>query len=71
MEIYLDNCATTRVCEEATAACLQAMTGSYGNPSSLHRKGLEAEAILTETRKTVGRMLSCPPGMHTLHRQCH
>ena len=61
MEIYLDNCATTRVCEEATAACLQAMTGSYGNPSSLHRKGLEAEAILTETRKTVGRMLSCPP----------
>ena len=61
MEIYLDNCATTRVCEEAAAACLQAMTGSYGNPSSLHRKGMEAEDILTETRKTVGRMLSCPP----------
>ncbi len=61
MEIYLDNCATTRVCKEAAAACLRAMTADYGNPSSLHRKGLEAEALLTETRKTVGRMLSCPP----------
>ncbi len=61
MEIYLDNCATTRVCPEAAAACMEAMTGRYGNPSSLHRKGLEAETILTETRKTIGRMLSCPP----------
>lgn len=61
MEIYLDNCATTRVCDEAAAACLRAMTAEYGNPSSLHRKGLEAESILTETRKTIGQMLSCPP----------
>ena len=61
MEIYLDNCATTRVCDESAAACLRVMTEDYGNPSSLHRKGLEAERILTETRKTIGQMLSCPP----------
>ncbi len=61
MEIYLDNCATTRVCPQAAEACLKAMTADYGNPSSLHRKGMEAEAILTAARKTVARMLSCPP----------
>ena len=61
MEIYLDNCATTRVCPEAAEACLKAMTADYGNPSSLHRKGLEAEAILTDARKTVAKILSCPP----------
>lgn len=61
LEIYLDNCATTRVCPQAAEACLKAMTADYGNPSSLHRKGMEAEAILTAARKTVAWMLSCPP----------
>ena len=61
MEIYLDNCATTRVCGEAVSACVQAMTGDYGNPSSLHKKGVEAEGILTNARKTVGKILGCGP----------
>ena len=53
MEIYLDNCATTRVCPQAAEACLKAMTADYGNPSSLHRKGMEAEAILTAAYQTL------------------
>jgi len=47
LEIYLDNCATTKVCPEAVEAALKAMAEDYGNPSSLHRMGLRAERLLT------------------------
>jgi len=59
LEIYLDNCATTKVCDEAVKASLKAMTGDYGNPSSLHKKGMEAEAIINSARKTVASVLGC------------
>ena len=42
-EIYLDNSATTRVCEKSAEKVLELMTQCYGNPSSLHKKGLEAQ----------------------------
>ena len=61
MEIYLDNCATTRVCPEAAAACMKAMTEEYGNPSSLHRKGLSAEKIMNAARKSIAGLLGCEP----------
>lgn len=61
MEIYLDNCATTKVCAEAAAACMEAMTNEYGNPSSLHRKGLNAEHLMTAARKTAAGLLGCDP----------
>ena len=50
-EIYLDNSATTRVCEEAAQKALEMMTEFYGNPSSLHSKGLEP----AEQRETIRR----------------
>lgn len=59
MEIYLDNCATTKVCPEAAEAAVKAMVEDYGNPSSLHRMGLNAERILTGTRKAAAALLSC------------
>ena len=59
MEIYLDNCATTKVCGEAVAAAVTAMEQNYGNPSSLHRKGMDAEKILTEGRKLIASILHC------------
>lgn len=59
MEIYLDNCATTKVCDEAVKAALKAMTDDYGNPSSLHKKGMEAEALINSARKTVAGVLNC------------
>ena len=47
-EIYLDNAATTQCCKEAAEAVQAALTAEYGNPSSMHAKGLEAEKILRE-----------------------
>ncbi len=57
--IYLDNAATTRVCPEAAEAALQAMTTTYGNPSSTHTLGREAKALLDESRASVAQALGC------------
>ena len=62
MEIYLDNAATTRVCEAAAAAALRAMTEDYGNPSSTHRKGREAAALLKTARAQVAAALGAAEG---------
>ena len=62
MEIYLDNCATTKVCPEAVEAAMKAMAEDYGNPSSLHRMGLRAERLLTGTRKAAAALLGCDYG---------
>ena len=40
--VYLDNSATTVVCEEAAKKAYYIMTEKYGNPSSLHTLGFEA-----------------------------
>lgn len=61
MPAYLDSAATTRPCEEAVNACLAAMTENFGNPSSLHRMGLNAELAVTEARKAVAAALVCDP----------
>ena len=57
-EIYLDNSATTKVCQQAVEKMVEVMTENYGNPSSLHRKGYEAQKELEDVRKTVADMLS-------------
>lgn len=56
-EIYLDNSATTRVYPEAADAAYRVMTETYGNPSSLHGKGVEAERVLEEARRKVAAAL--------------
>ena len=53
MEVYLDNAATTRPCAEAVAAAVEAMTEKYGNPSSLHRAGLNAQLLVDDARKAI------------------
>ena len=55
MEIYFDNAATTKVCDEAARAALEAMTEFYGNPSSLHNKGLEIEKKVKLARVKVAK----------------
>ena len=62
MEHYLDNSATTRVCQEAAEAAMRAMLESYGNPSSTHTKGREAKKLLDLARKQVSDALGCKPG---------
>ena len=54
---YLDNAATTRVSERAAKRALLMMTEQYGNPSSLHKKGIEAEAEVEQARATVASSL--------------
>lgn len=61
MEIYLDNSATTKPCKEAVEAAVLAMEVVYGNPSSLHRKGFEAEKKMNEARADIASALSCDP----------
>lgn len=57
MEIYFDNAATTQVSPRVSAAIVQAMTQFYGNPSSLHHKGYEAEQALKKARTDLASLL--------------
>ena len=60
-EIYLDNSATTQVAEPAAQAVYDMLVHCYGNPSSLHRKGLEAENRVTAARRSLAGLLDCDP----------
>lgn len=57
MEVYLDNSATTQVFPEVAAYMTQIMCQQYGNPSSLHLKGMEAEQILRGAKETLAKIL--------------
>ena len=61
MQHYLDNSATTKVCDEAAKAALFAMTEVYGNPSSTHTKGREAKKLLDKARAQTAAALGCQP----------
>ena len=52
MQIYLDNSATTMLSDAAKQKALEAME-KYGNPSSLHLIGLEAERLISEARRSI------------------
>lgn len=56
-DIYFDNGATTKTDSQVAEVMYDAMVNSYGNPSSLHSKGLEAEHILKKARKTIADKL--------------
>ncbi|HLV09449.1 MAG TPA: aminotransferase class V-fold PLP-dependent enzyme, partial [Halanaerobiales bacterium] len=60
-EIYLDNSATTRPLPEVAEIINRVLTKDYGNPSSLHNKGLEAEKLLKKTRKLIALKLGVSP----------
>ena len=57
MEVYLDNSATTACFPEVAKLMTQILCEDYGNPSSMHRKGLEAEHYLKEAKDTFARIL--------------
>ena len=56
-EIYLDNSATTQVYPEVAALMSKIMLEDYGNPSSMHTKGVEAERYVTAAYKQVAKAL--------------
>ncbi|NLM03485.1 MAG: cysteine desulfurase [Clostridiales bacterium] len=59
MEIYLDNAATTKPEKEVVNAMMKALNEMYGNPSSLHSKGLEVEKEIKKIRRLLARALGC------------
>ena len=52
-QIYLDNSATTKICDEALERYIEVSRTSWGNPSSLHSMGYEAEKIINNTRSEI------------------
>lgn len=61
MEAYLDNAATTRVFPEVRDIMLQVMEKDFGNPSSRHTKGIEAEGYVTKAVQQIASTLKCQP----------
>lgn len=59
MEVYLDNAATTKPTKEVIEAVLKSLEDEYGNPSSLHRKGVEVEKEIKKIRRLVAKTLGC------------
>lgn len=57
MEVYLDNSATTRCFEEVAQLVYTIMCKDYGNPSSMHHKGVEAEQYVRHSRETIAKIL--------------
>ncbi len=57
MEVYLDNSATTRCFDEVAALMTRIMCEDYGNPSSLHRKGVEAEKYIRYAKEVIAKNL--------------
>lgn len=59
MEIYLDNSATTAVHPDVVKLMSKIMLEDYGNPSSKHNKGVQAERYLNEAGETLASILKC------------
>lgn len=59
MEAYLDNSATTRCSRAAADKMVLLLTEDFGNPSSLHMKGVIAEKYINEAKKKIARTLKC------------
>ena len=57
MEAYLDNSATTRAYPEVGDLVYKVMCQDYGNPSSMHRKGVDAEHYVKEAKETIAKVL--------------
>lgn len=56
-EAYLDNSATTRPCGEAVEKITHMLTENYGNPSSLHSRGLQAQLAVEQARESVAKAI--------------
>lgn len=59
MEAYLDNAATTKAFPEVAELVTKVMCEDYGNPSSLHGKGVEAEKYIREAADAIAATLKC------------
>ena len=61
MEAYFDNSATTKVYPAVKDIMIKVMEEDYGNPSSLHMKGVEAERYIKKAAESIAKTLRCKP----------
>ncbi len=57
--VYLDNSATTKPCEGAVSKITHSLLNGWGNPSSLHRLGMEAAQAVDDARTAVSQLIRC------------
>ncbi|MCR5399439.1 MAG: cysteine desulfurase [Lachnospiraceae bacterium] len=61
MEVYLDNSATTKARPEVADIIQKVMLEDYGNPSSMHIKGVDAERYVKDAKDKIAATLKCKP----------
>ncbi len=61
-EIYFDNSATTPICAEALETYIEVSRNHWGNPSSLHSRGVDAEGIINRVRDEVRASIGATGG---------
>lgn len=59
--LYFDHCASTPPYEDVITSVTQVMERYYGNPSSIHQLGMEAEKLLTKARENISTALGVQP----------
>jgi cysteine desulfurase len=59
--IYLDNASTTQPFDEVIEVVTGVMRNNYGNPSSLHRLGIEADKIIKDARDIIAKSMGASP----------
>ena len=59
MSVYLDNASTTNVSKEVYEAMKPYFKKEFGNPSSLHNKGISNRKVINKSRKTIASLLNC------------
>lgn len=59
--IYFDNSATTKPYKEVVDSFVKVSSEFFGNPSSLHGLGVQAEKLLTQARTQVANLLGVKP----------
>ena len=61
MEIYLDNAATTKTLPVVNEAMMEVLEQGFGNPSSKHILGVNAEKYIKDATNTISKILKCNP----------
>ena len=59
MKVYLDNASTTNVSKQVYEAMKPYFKKEFGNPSSLHNKGISNRKVINSSRKTIAKLLNC------------
>lgn len=59
MEVYLDNSATTPAYSEVAKLVAEIMCTDFGNPSSMHMKGVDAEKRIKDAKDIIAKSLKC------------